>query len=60
MAAPSAQQFFEAEGKSSLEAHEDYMDFSERYADFIVEFEKKEGDLKRVERWPGNKIERRM
>ncbi len=36
------------------------MDFSERYADFIVEFEKKEGDLKRVERWPGNKIERRM
>jgi hypothetical protein len=36
------------------------MDFAERYGDFIAEFERKGGDLRMVERWPGNQIERRL
>lgn len=59
--APSAQDFFNSEQKHlSLMDHSQYMDFAERYADFVVEFEKKGGDLKLVDRWPGNQVEKRF
>jgi hypothetical protein len=58
---PSAQDFYRAECREKIcYTHLDYMNFAERYADFVVEFEKKGGDLRRVERWPGNFIERKL
>lgn len=51
--APSAAEFLEAEGRRISEMdHGQYMDFAERYADFMVEFEKKGGDLSLCERFP--------
>jgi hypothetical protein len=59
--APSAQQFLEAEGKSGKNLdHGQYMDFAERYGDFIAEFERRGGDLMMVETWPNNRVERRF
>lgn len=49
--APTAQEFFKATGIQALN-HDQYMDLSESYADFIVEFEKKGGDIGLCERWP--------
>jgi hypothetical protein len=58
--APSAQEFFTARRKPAISAgrpldHEQYMDFAELYADFIVEFERRGGDLKRCEQWPDSR-----
>ena len=51
--APSAEEFLEAEGKGRPD-HDGYMDFAERYGDFVVEFEKRGGDLGLVNTWPPN------
>lgn len=51
--APTADQFFKAAGKNiNVMDHEKYMSFAELYADFVVEFEKRGGDIKLCERWP--------
>lgn len=49
--APTAKQYRDARN-IPLKVPEDYLDFAESYADFIVEFEKKNGDLRLCERWP--------
>lgn len=46
--APSAHQYFKFRDKNKKSMnHGKYMDFAESYADFIIEFEKNGGDLKR-------------
>jgi hypothetical protein len=52
--APTARQFLEAEGRNpdTLRSLSQAMDFAERYADFVAEFEREEGVLDNVERWP--------
>lgn len=55
--APSAQQFFNAEKARHrhprLWDREQYFDFAQRYADFVVQFEKCDGDLMLCDLWPG-------
>lgn len=59
--APTASRFFivDRNDKSKM-THEDYMDFAERYEDFIAEFERMEGNILRVTRWPVNYTDRRF
>ena len=60
--APTARQFLQAEGTSCdrLRSLSQAMDFAERYADFVAEFERREGVLSNVDRWPCNKPERKF
>ena len=53
ISAPSAKQFMDAECKQS-ETLADWLNFAERYGDFIAEFERKDGRLAAVVRWPIN------
>lgn len=55
--APSAQSFYESRNRGEMD-HLKYMDFAELYADFIVEFEKMEGDLSLCSQWPLGRVGR--
>lgn len=57
--APTAEQFMEFDRKRPIE-HADYLDFAERYADFVAEFEKKDGVIENCRTWPGNDPVRRL
>lgn len=57
--APSAQDYFDARSKNRERMeHEDYMDLAQCYADFIVEFEKMDGDIRRCHLWPSTRVGR--
>lgn len=57
--APSAKQFFEAKNENNQNMDFlQYMNFAELYADFIIEFEKKNGDLRLCGQWPTTRVGR--
>ncbi len=57
--APSALQFLAAEGHAAAGmSPDDYMDFAERYADFVAQFEQRGGDLGLCELWPLGRVGR--
>jgi hypothetical protein len=57
--APTARQFLDAEGRNpdTLRSLHQAMDFAERYADFIAEFERCGGVITNVRTWPMNRPE---